>query len=207
MSLQSSGYLAPTSGNRPVKESWAGKPLCDLDAVDVLSMRSYIFSEASSLGHNHGRRKCADARATNPFHLEFFLGKPHRFWNEVYLQSARQGAAIVGKDFFTEDAIKRPLDALQNHEVLFTLSSIEALKDLNELYCAAMDDLHLERVDPLINEWAAALIWYDLDVSDFSMLKDYRKEELSSVEVANSKQNQHQSFQASDSINCVVSYY
>jgi hypothetical protein len=174
MSTHSTADIAPTSGNRPVKENWAGKHFCDIDVDDLLSMRAYIVSEASSLGQNHGRRKCADAHATNPFHTEFFLGKPYRFWNAVYQQSAIEGEMTNDKSLFTQASIQRPLDTIPGNQLLITLSAIDALKKLNEDYCSAMDELCLEQPAQLTTEWQAALVWYDLNESDFALLLDYR---------------------------------
>lgn len=191
MSSLSIADFAPVSGNRPVKQSWAGKPFSALDADDLLSIRTYIVSEASSLGHNHGRRKCADANATNPFHPEFFLGKPHRFWNEVYQQSAEAGALANGSSIFTQVLFERPLDTIRSSELLITLSTIEALKNLHADYCSSMETLCLEPAAELITEWEAALIWYDLKESDFSLLLDYRGSSANEEKVISNRPWKH----------------
>ncbi len=160
---------APLSGNRVVPHNWRGKPFSSITEEDLLSIREYIVEEASVLGFNHGRRKCADAQATNPFSPEFFMGYPSKFWHEVYSQSAREGEAQTLKQGFYEASFQRPRDVLDSSEVAVALSVISAMRDLNDMYCQTVEDLKLSVSAQSLPEWRALLLWFDLKEEDLTI--------------------------------------
>lgn len=168
MKTQSTAETAPTHGNRVVPHSWGGKAFSALTEEDLLSIRDYIVEEASVLGKNHGRRRCADALATNPFHPEFFLSYPFKFWNAVYNQAANEGDALARKQPFYEVAYQRPRDVLERSEVPVALAAISAMKELNAMYCQAVDNLKLEPSATLLPEWRAAMLWFDFKEKDLA---------------------------------------
>lgn len=169
MSAEQTAEHAPTHGNRVVPHSWGGKAFSILTKEDLLSIRDYIAHEASVLGFNHGRRKCADALATNPFHREFFLGYPFKFWNDVYSQSAREGEAQTLKQLFYEVNFQSPRDVLSGSEIPVSLAAIAAMRDLNGMYCQAMEYLELPAAEQSLPEWRAALIWFDFEENDLAL--------------------------------------
>lgn len=169
MSAEQTAEHAPTHGNRVVPHSWGGKAFSTLTKEDLLSIRDYIAHEASVLGFNHGRRKCADALATNPFHREFFLGYPFKFWNDVYSQSAREGEAQTLKQPFYEVNFQSPRDVLSGSEIPVSLAAIGAMRDLNGMYCQVMDYLDLPASEQVLPEWRAALIWFDFKEKDLAL--------------------------------------
>lgn len=169
MSTDQVAENAPTYGNRVVPHSWGGKAFSTLTEDDLLSIRDYIGQEAAVLGFNHGRRKCADAMATNPFHREFFLGYPFKFWNDVYSQSAREGEAQTLKEPFYEVNFQSPRDVLNGPEIPVSLAAIRAMKDLNGMYCQVMEDLDLPAAEQSLPEWRAALIWFDFKEKDLAL--------------------------------------
>ncbi len=160
---------APLSGNRVVPHNWRGKPFSSITEEDLLSIREYIVEEASVLGLNHGRRKCADAQATNPFSPEFFMGYPSKFWHEVYSQSAREGEAQTLKQGFYEASFQRPRDVLDSSEVAVALSVISAMRDLNNMYCQTVEDLKLPVSAQSLPEWRALLLWFDFKEEDLAI--------------------------------------
>jgi hypothetical protein len=166
MNTQSTAERAPTHGNRVVPHSWGGKLFSALTEEDLLSIRDYIVEEASVLGSNHGRRRCANALATNPFHPEFFLSYPFKFWNAVYSQAAKGGEALAHKQPFYEVAYQCPRDVLESAEVPVTLAAISAMKDLNGMYCQAVENLKLPVNSTQLPEWRAAMLWFDFKESD-----------------------------------------
>ena len=166
MKTQSTAETAPTHGNRVVPHSWGGKAFSDLTEEELLSIREYIVEEASVLGTNHGRRRCADALATNPFHPEFFLSYPFKFWNAVYSQAAKEGDALARKQPFYEVAFQRPRDVLESSEVPVTLAAISAMKELNVMYCQVVERLKLPVNETQLPEWRAAMLWFDFKETD-----------------------------------------
>jgi hypothetical protein len=118
------------------------------------------------LGSSHGRRRCADALATNPFHPEFFLSYPFKFWNAVYSQAAKEGDALAHKQPFCEVAYQRPRDVMESREVPVTLAAISAMKDLNGMYCQVVEHLKLPVNAAQLPEWRAAMLWFDFKETD-----------------------------------------